>query len=176
MNADCENRTRGGDCLTRNSRLLCDSCLDLLSDDELDSREVSFMVADYARKAQRQLAALKKPPKRCLTLRPNEDRSCLERGLVALCGYCITSMTTDELIAYATDIVKTRRESAEYWDDEAEAKEYAAELRARGVTGIEWNIECSLDSDSESMEAAYIVHSLFQFSKPCFIHAEESAA
>lgn len=174
MNADCENLTRAGDCLTRNSRQLCQPCLDLLSPDEMDARDIAFMVSDYARKAQRQLSELKKAPARCLTLRPNEDRSCLGRQLVALCGFCITSMTTDELIDYATAIVKRRREIQDYCDDEAEAKEYAAELRARGITGIEWNIECSLDSDSESMEAAYIIHSLFQFSKPCFIHADET--
>lgn len=164
MNADCENRTRAGDCLTRNSRQLCDSCFDLLSPDEMDTRDICFMVADYARKAQRQLSSLKKPPTKCLTLRPNEDRSCLERGLVALCGFCISTLTTDELIAYATAIVNRRREIQEYCDDEAEAKEYAAEL---GIDLKDW----CLDVDQWEPLVHYAT---FHTSKPCFIHAAET--
>jgi len=173
MNADCENRTKSGDCLTRDSRRLCDSCCDLLSDDEHTQREIAFMVADYARKAQRQLAQIKRPPRRCLTLRPNERRSCIGRNLVALCGYCITSMTTHELIAYATAIVTQRNESAAYWKDEAEAADYAEELRARGVTGVHWNIELTTQDDYP--ERAYLICGLFMFGTPCFIHAEQAA-
>lgn len=164
MNRDCENSNRSGDCLSRNSRVLCDSCFDLLSDDELDRRELCFMVSDYARKAQRQLSKLTRTPKKCLTLRPNEKRSCIERGLVALCGFCITSMTQDELIAYASAIVASRREMRDYWNAEEEAKEYAAEL------GVDLN---KFYTDLDAWEP-FVNYATFHSSKPCFIHPEET--
>jgi hypothetical protein len=164
MSPTCENSTRAGDCLTRNARILCDSCFELLTPSELDTREVCFMVADYARKAQRQLSKLKRAPVKCMTLRPNEDRSCLGRELVALCAYCITSMTEAELIAYATAIVARRREIQDYMDAEAEAKEYAASL------GIDLNDYC-IDFDDFEPKLHYVT---FHTSRPCFVHPEET--
>jgi hypothetical protein len=129
----------------------------------MDSRDVCFIVSDYARKAQRQLSALKTAPKHCMTLRPNEDRSCLQRELVALCAFCITSMTEGELIAYATAIVQSRREISDYWEAEAEAKEYAAEL------GVSLHDFCR---DLDEWEPL-VNYATFHTSKPCFIHPEE---
>jgi len=163
VNPNCENSNRNGDCIERNSRHLCDVCFDLLTPAEMDSRDVCFIVSDYARKAQRQLAALKTTPLHCLALRPNEDRSCLQRELVALCAFCICSMSEGELIAYATAIVQKRREITEYWEAEEEAKEYAAEL------GVNLCDCCPNIDEWETM----VNYATFHTSKPCFIHPDE---
>jgi hypothetical protein len=167
--SDCENLTRSGDCLTRNSRHLCDYCDSLLSDDERDSRKIDLYVQDWKRKAAKQ------PASKCLKIRKsgNDDRTCREKGLNALCPYCVAAMSDRQLRAYATALVKRNREMREYWDDRAESDEYTDELKASGVAGIDWNIECSFDNDTDYTSRTAILFFLFAFGKPCWDHSRE---
>ena len=160
MTNECTNRNRRGDCLDRNSRQLCEYCDGLLSDDERTQRQIAFIVSALARKTQKKLAQLGRMPRHCLTLRPNEDRTCIERGLYGLCAFCVSSMTEQELIAYVTKIEERRNEIDEYWQAEKEAKEYAASL------GVDLD-HCYTDLDDFD---SYHAYTSFHFSKPCFIH------
>lgn len=162
--SDCENLTRSGDCLTRNSRVLCDYCDSLLSDDERDSREVAFYLRDWKRKAEKQ------PASECLKIRKsgNDTRTCREKKLTALCPYCIARMSDRQLRAYVSALVKRNREMREYWDDRAESDAYTEELKASGVVGIDWNIECSFDNDTDYTSRTATIFFLFAFGKPCW--------
>ena len=169
MSPACENENRNGDCLTRNARILCDYCDSLLSDDEREAREVSFMVQGWKRKA------LKHSPSACMTIRKNgnDKRTCREKKLYALCPYCVAKMSDRQLNTYAKVLAKRNREMREYWDDRAESDVYTEELKAAGVVGIDWNIECSFDNDTDYTSRTAIIFFLFAFGKPCFVHSHE---
>ena len=165
MNPDCENANRNGDCLTRNSRLLCDSCESLLSPDELAQREIAFMVAKYRRAAAGAKPGCTKPRKY------DGGRTCIKKNLQALCPGCIAGMSDAKLWRYVRKLYKEMEETRQYWREYQEAIEYAAELKAAGIAGIDWNIEQT--SADEYKERSYLIYSLFLFGKPCFIHPEE---
>lgn len=150
INPDCENLKRAGDCLTRNSRVLCDSCESLLSEDELDAREVQFMVQRLRRQAQGVTAG-------CQRKRHSDSRTCLQKRLTGICSGCVAMMSEESLLKYCRRKTAEARRSREYWREYEEAQEYEAELRARGVTDCEWGVH-------------HIINGLFDWSRPCFIH------
>jgi hypothetical protein len=175
-NPECRAINRNGDCLKRNSRTLCEYCEGLLSDDELTAREVAFLVSDLRSKAQRQLASLKKTPRHCIKIDTTRDtRTCIERGIQCLCGFCVSGMTERQLTRHATKIVNWRNESRDYWRERAESDEYERELKARKVPGIDWNIEADFDGDEgrDYPERGILISGIFAYSKPCFIHGKE---
>ena len=170
-NPTCQSIRKGQDCISRNARLLCDVCTDLLTEAEHREREIVFFVADTARKAQRELATLKRAPRRCMRPRPTDTRTCSEKGLLSRCGFCISQMTEKELLDFATKVIDGREAHRQYWEEYEEANEYAEELKAAGVRGTDWNIECC---DSEETTAYKFW--LFMASRPCWMHSEAANA
>jgi hypothetical protein len=172
---DCLNLTKAGDCLTRNSRKLCDYCDSLLSSDERVAREILQYVADARSKAQRVYE--NRAPRKCVARQKwgNGASTCRDKKLTNLCAFCITSLNDRQLHAYAKKIVRAREESRQYWAEYNEAQEYAEELKAQGVRGIDWNIEQvgMVGGESELTERMYIIEGLFNHSKPCFVHGGE---
>lgn len=172
-NTACQNQRKGQDCISRNARRLCDVCSDLLTDSEHREREITFLAAELTRKASRTLASMKPKPRRCIKrTTTRDDRTCAERGATAPCAYCVSRMSEAELLAHAAKVVDDRERSRQYWEEYSEAQEYADELKAAGVTGIDWNIEgCNRHAEGDlDVEHARIVLALFLLGTPCFIH------
>ncbi len=171
-NPVCTKQNRRGDCSARNVRELCESCASLLSPDELRQREIGILAADILRKAHN--AAKGRKLRRC-PWKVNYGETCIERTRVWPCAACVDGMTNAALLGYAAKVYDERERQREYWDEYADAEEYAAELKAWGVWGVDWNIELT-DCYGDLTERALLIHGLFCFSKPCFIHRGKEIA
>lgn len=169
-NPACQNRNRAGDCLKRNlpSDRLCDVCFDLLSDSEMRERDISLLAAKMRRKANGA------EPGCTHRLKTKTDhRTCTQKKLLGLCPGCISAMSDQRLIKYCAGLYDEQQSRSLYWQEQEEAEEYAAELKARGMTGVDWNIEADF---GDPMERAQLIYSLFLFSMPCFWRAQKEAA
>jgi hypothetical protein len=194
---ECTNRNRNGDCLTRNAKNLCGYCASTLAPDELRLRAINFIVAGWKRQCQGM-------PRGCTAVRNEKiwpkvytgkyrtvELTCIRRRRAAPCSGCLAGMTEARLFKYAAELYDSREEDRRYWSDMEEAKKYTAELRRKGITGIEWNIEFPDEdmgkfwADANSLACAQmkprraiperriLIDGIFAYSKPCFVHGAD---